>query len=400
MSGAAVTVALLASVAASLWAGLLTLAQEARAVVRSLDGPAPAEGRRVLSTFEAMQVSRLVLVLLAGATAGAGLEWWLAPPAGALLRIVVGGGFVFMLADAVPRAVGTLLPTAADLAAPTARRTLLPFGPFLGLVAEVEQLLDRLLPVPDPAPGQAADGQRDLLARVVSLRHATVEEAMTPRLDIQALDAGAEWREVVDHLRKSEHARHPVIRGDLDEIVGVLYAKDLTPAAAGVVSQPPDWRELVRPAQYVPESKSLAAQLRDFQRGPAHMAIVVDEYGGTSGLVTLEDVLEEVVGEIHGEYDADVEPDVVAEGQDEFWVDGSVTLDTLSEALETTFDREDVTTVGGLIYSELGRVPKPGEELHIEGFRVVVERVIRRRVLRVYFERESAERGSPGEGPQ
>jgi len=384
-------VALAVSVGASLWAGLLTLAQEARVVIRTLEERPHPKGRRGLSVFRAMQVSRLALVLLAGAAAGAGLEWWLAPPAEAVLRVLVGAGFVFMVADAVPRALGTLLPVAAELAAPTARSTLFLFAPILGLVAEVEELLNRLLPAPKASPVHRASSQRDLLQQVVELRDATVEEAMTPRLDIKAVDAGAEWRDVVEHLRRSDHARLPVIRGDLDDIVGVLYAKDLTPAVAGVVPQPTDWRDLVRPAQFVPESKDLAAQLRDFQRGPSHIAIVVDEYGGTSGLVTLEDVLEEVVGEIHGEYDRDEEPDVVAEGRNEYWVDGAVTLDTLSETLETAFEREDVTTVGGLIYSELGRVPKPGEELHIQGFRVVVERVVRRRILRVYFERESEE---------
>jgi len=195
------------------------------------------------------------------------------------------------------------------------------------------------------------------------------------------------YGEMVDLLRRSEHARLPVYREDLDEIVGVLYAKDLTPAVAGVEPRPERWQDLVRPAAFVPESKSLVAQLRDFQRGPTHMAIVVDEFGGTSGLLTLEDVLEEVVGEIHGEYDGEEEPPVTSEGDDRFWVDGTVSLDTLSDALHTDIDHEEVTTVGGLIYSELGRVPRPGEELRVGEFRVVVEQVVRRRIRRVYFER-------------
>jgi CBS domain containing-hemolysin-like protein len=192
---------------------------------------------------------------------------------------------------------------------------------------------------------------------------------------------------MVDLLRRSEHARLPVYGDDLDDIVGVLYAKDLTPAVAGVEPRPERWQDLVRPAAFVPESKSLVAQLRDFQRGPTHMAIVVDEFGGTSGLLTLEDVLEEVVGEIHGEYDREEEPPVTSEGDDRFWVDGSVSLDTLSDALHVDIDHEEVTTVGGLIYSELGRVPRPGEELRVGEFRVVVEQVVRRRIRRVYFER-------------
>ncbi len=114
---------------------------------------------------------------------------------------------------------------------------------------------------------------------------------------------------------------------------------------------------------------------------------MVDEFGGTSGLVTLEDVLEEVVGEIHGEYDAEEEPEIVREGDDRFWVDGTVSLDQLGNVLGVEFEEEDVSTVGGLVYAEIGRVPHPGEELRIGDFRVVVEKIERRRIHRVYFER-------------
>jgi CBS domain containing-hemolysin-like protein len=302
-----------------------------------------------------------------------------------------------MLAEAIPRAIGVLVPAAAELILPVARRSLVPFAPFLGLVAAMERVLRPLFPSPEPPEEPIRAGEPDLLAGIVSLRRTTVEEAMTPRLDIEAVDAAAEWPAVVEHLRRSEHTRHPVVEGELDDIVGVLYAKDVTPAVAGVLPAPDEWRAVIRPAQFVPESKTLAAQLRDFQRGPAHAAIVVDEFGGTSGLITLEDVLEEVVGEIHGEYDQDVVPSVVSEGADKHWVDGTVSLDTLSEVLEVPIVREDVTTVGGLVYSELGRVPRPGEELQIDEFRVVVEQVVQRRVRRVYFERASQRETADGE---
>jgi CBS domain containing-hemolysin-like protein len=170
-------------------------------------------------------------------------------------------------------------------------------------------------------------------------------------------------------------------------VAGCLYAKDLVPAVAGVASVPDRWQALIRPVQFVPESKSLTMQLRDFQRGASHIAVVVDEFGGTSGVVTLEDILEEVVGEIHDEYDVDEQPDIVREGADKFWVDGKITLDELSALLQTDLERPEVGTVGGLVYSELGRVPDPGDEFRLGEFRVVVERVTRRRVRRVYFER-------------
>jgi CBS domain containing-hemolysin-like protein len=257
-------------------------------------------------------------------------------------------------------------------------------------------MVSLLLPPESGTSAAVRPEVRDVLAGVVSLHDTTVAEVMTPRLDVVAVEADAEWHEVVEQLRRSEHHRLPVYGEDLDDLMGVLYAKDLTPAIAGVADRPADWHALIRPAQYVPESKLLANQLRDFQRSTAHLAIVVDEFGGTSGLITLEDVLEEVVGEIYGEYDREETSDIVREGNDRFWVDGTVALDTLSELLGVALEDEEVSTVGGLIYSELGRVPRPGEELRIDSFRVVVEKVVRRRVQRVYFERaDSATGGAP-----
>jgi CBS domain containing-hemolysin-like protein len=201
------------------------------------------------------------------------------------------------------------------------------------------------------------------------------------------VDVGAERDEVLEQFRTSEHTRLPVFDGSPDNLVGVLYAKDLVPLALGLPEgeRIARWQDLVRPAAFVPEAKTLDAQLRDFQRGPAHLAIVVDEFGGTAGLITREDVLEEIVGDIRDEHDIEAPPEIRQDGE-RFWVDGGVGLDELSAALNRQFSHPEVSTVGGLIYSVLGRVPRPGEELTLDGFRVVVERVERRRVRRVYFE--------------
>jgi CBS domain containing-hemolysin-like protein len=387
MSVAAMTyAALLVALMAALWAGLLVLAEEAPTLVRALGDPPTAPGQAV-PLYRAIEVGRLALLMVAGVSASYAVEWWLRPPLEAALTVAVTGALLYVLADALPRGAGVLLPQLAAAAARVARRSLAPFKPLIGLVAALERGLALLFPPQVRRDEPLGSDERDMLAGVVSLRDADVAEVMTPRLDVVAIDAEAEWGEMVDLLRRSEHARLPVYGDDLDDIVGVLYAKDLTPAVAGVEPRPERWQDLVRPAAFVPESKSLVAQLRDFQRGPTHMAIVVDEFGGTSGLLTLEDVLEEVVGEIHGEYDREEEPPVTSEGDDRFWVDGSVSLDTLSDALHVDIDHEEVTTVGGLIYSELGRVPRPGEELRVGEFRVVVEQVVRRRIRRVYFER-------------
>jgi CBS domain containing-hemolysin-like protein len=202
------------------------------------------------------------------------------------------------------------------------------------------------------------------------------------------VDLSASRQEVLETFRKSQHTRLPVFDGTSDNVVGVLYAKDLVPMVMGV---PPGdrverWQDLVRPAGFVPEAKTLDAQLRDFQRGPAHLALVVDEFGGTAGLVTLEDVLEEIVGEIRDEHETDVPLEIREEGG-HYWVDGRTSLDDLSTALGHRFTHPEVSTVGGLIYSILGRVPRSGEELSLNGYRVVVERVERRRVRLVRIEK-------------
>lgn len=385
--GAATILVLLASLTAALWAGLLVLAEEAPNVPRALGDP-PSGTREGVPLYRALQVSRLALLLLAGVGAASVTGWWLRPPPQAAATAAITVGLLFLVADALPRGLGMLVPRLAEAVAPVTRRTLVPFRPLLGLIGALERGAHSLMPT-NQRPDDLSREERDMLAGVLSLRERTVDEVMTPRLDVFAVDAHAPWREVVEQVRRSEHARIPVYGEDLDDVVGILYAKDLGPAVAGITDPPAEWRALIRPAQFVPESKSLVAQLRDFQRGPAHLAIVVDEFGGTSGLVTLEDVLEEVVGEIHGEYDADEEPEIEREGDAKLWVDGTVSLDQLSGELGTEIERENVSTVGGLIYSELGRVPSPGDEFQLGDFRVVVEQVVRRRIRRVYFERLS-----------
>ncbi|MFL5615723.1 MAG: transporter associated domain-containing protein [Gemmatimonadaceae bacterium] len=209
---------------------------------------------------------------------------------------------------------------------------------------------------------------------------------MVPRVDIVGIAATTPWSEVLDRVRSSEHARFPVYDETLDNIIGVLYAKDLLGAVVTDTEPEGGWLRLVRGAVFIPTIKTIDAQLRDFKSSRTHIAIVSDEYGGTAGLVTIEDVLEEIVGEIRDEYD-DEEPDVEREGATRFWVAGRVPADELAELVGNDFGVDDVTTVGGLVYALFGRVPRAGDSITRAGVRVVVERVRRRRIERVYFER-------------
>jgi CBS domain containing-hemolysin-like protein len=234
-----------------------------------------------------------------------------------------------------------------------------------------------------------ADVTRDeaaLLQGVFSLADTEVHEIMVPRVDVVGIELETPWSEVVDRVRSAEHSRFPVYEETIDEIVGVLHAKDLLAAILAEEEPANGWRSVLRPGNFVPRTKPIADQLRDFRQSQTHIAFVVDEFGGTAGLVTIEDVLEEIVGEIRDEYDEE-EPEIVVEEGRRFWVSGRVTLEELSERLETDLEREGITTVGGLVYDVLGRVPRAGESFTLPGFRVVVERVVRRKVQRVYFER-------------
>ena len=236
------------------------------------------------------------------------------------------------------------------------------------------------------AEADVTDAEETILHGVFSLADTAVHEVMVPRVNLVGIDRTTPWADVLARVRSSEHARFPVFDDTLDEIVGILYAKDLLPAAIADEEPAGGWTTLVRPAVFIPASKMIDQQLRDFQTSRTHIAVVVDEFGGTAGIVTIEDILEEIVGEIRDEYDVE-EAQVEQEDGRRFWVPGRLTVDALSELVGHDFHRDGVTTVGGLVYERLGRVPEAGETFALEGFRVVIERVVKRRVERVYFER-------------
>jgi CBS domain containing-hemolysin-like protein len=382
----------LVAAGAALWAGLLALGEEA-AVGEALhtlgDAPPATAGGRV-PLHRALYVARLALLVLGAVAAGDAVAWWSRSWVVGLGRWAVAVGFLFIVGDALPRSLARVAPELAVLALPLVRRTLVPFGLLLWLLGWVDKGLHGLIATPRPLEPDLGVAQRDMLLGVFTLADTRVDEVMTPRLDMVAVDLAAATEELVETFGQSQHTRLPVYDGTPDNIVGTVFAKDLVPFVMGLgdAAGGTRWQDLVRPTNYVPETKTLDSQLRDFQRGPAHLAIVVDEFGGTSGLITLEDILEEVVGEIHDEHDVGEAPSIRQEG-DRYWVDGRVTLDDLSAALGRTFEHPEVSTVGGLVYSALGRVPRAGDEVTLDGYRVVVDRVDRRRVTRVVVQRQS-----------
>lgn len=208
-----------------------------------------------------------------------------------------------------------------------------------------------------------------------------VREVMVPRIDIFALDVHLPLEEVRRRVSAAGHSRVPVYDGAIDRIVGVLYVKDLLTVAPGEEVRL-DRGRLVREVHFVPEGKKIDALLREFQREKNHIAVVVDEYGGTAGIVTLEDILEEIVGEILDEYDQ--EPPLVRQTGPRRWVAAGWTpIEHLDRALGLELPADDVDTLGGFIYNLIGRVPEEGEEVAWEGVRFRVGKLEGRRIVEV-----------------
>jgi len=242
------------------------------------------------------------------------------------------------------------------------------------------------------AEAEVPPDEQVLLNGVFRLGQTEVHEIMVPRIDLLAIDSDSTWREAVNIVRSSEHSRLPVYVSTIDNVVGVLYAKDLLPSVLAGKEPADGWTSLVRPPVFIPRSKPADRQLRDFQATRSHFAVVVDEYGGTAGIITIEDVLEEIVGDIRDEHDVE-EPSVEHVDDRRVRVSARITLTELSELLHHDFEREDISTVGGLVYEQFGRAPRQGESVNCGGFRVTVDRVERRRVQRVTFERIDAKSG-------
>ena len=191
-----------------------------------------------------------------------------------------------------------------------------------------------------------------------------VREVMTPRPDIVAVPEQATIGELRALFREQEYSRFPVFKDSLDNIAGFVFIKDLVALGAAEDSRP--ITSIIRPAVVVPETKRVPELLKQFQRQQTQIAIVVDEYGGTAGLVTIEDLLEEIVGEIRDEYDVETEP-VVDEGHGRFVFSGKVDVDEIVRRLDVHIERAGFETVGGYLLSHLGRVPTVGERFDIDG---------------------------------
>ena len=233
--------------------------------------------------------------------------------------------------------------------------------------------------------------EQQMIGAVLELGEQRIHEVMVPRIDIKAVPASVPLDELVDTIVREGHSRIPVYEESIDNVIGILYAKDLLPYLAK--GDTPSITSILRTPLFVPESISVDDLLHSFQRRKVHIAIVLDEYGGTAGLVTIEDLIEEIVGEIQDEYDVE-EPMIVPLSESEARFDGRASVDDLAEHFGIPLDgadREQYDTVGGLVYHEIGGVPNVGDMVEVDGLTLTVESTDGRRVGKVLAVRRRTE---------
>ena len=357
---------------------------------RSLVNPRRAMANAMLfvqviaAVIAAVQFTRLVDRSTTGSVS------WLAVLLVALIYLI--------FAIALPRAIadkqlGRLASGALAIGRGTARA----FAPVDWLVERLAGLFRRLIPLPDAPPERPAgedelrnrllgldDGliggnERQMIDGILSLEEMTVRDIMVPRLDIVAVDRTVKPQELIDTITRAGHSRIPVYRDSIDRIIGVLYVKDLLPFVIGNTIRIP-LLDLIRPAFVVPESKKLTDLFTELKRTRIHLAIVADEYGGTAGLVTIEDILEEIVGEIQDEYDTET-PLFERTEDGALIADGRLPIEDVEDALGVDFEEDDdFGTLGGFVHKHLGRLPIQGDTFEAEGVRVEILGVERHRV--------------------
>ena len=368
------------------------------------------EGRRGAAALLAITRDRprytnLLLLLRTGAeltatvlVAAVALSTWGFHPWVAILVVVVMLVVCYVVIGVLPRTLGRQHPYPVGLAAAgTTRalaRVLSPIASLLILIGnaitpgrgfregpfssdiELRELIDTA-----GDRGVVEETEREMLQSVFDLSDTIVREVMVPRTEVVWIEETKTLRQAMHLATRSGLSRIPVIGEDVDDVLGVVYIKDLIARAIGSEAgdRGPMLGELMRPPVFVPESKPVDALLRDMQRDRSHFAIVVDEYGGTAGIVTIEDILEEIVGEITDEYDAETPAPIERIGHDEVRVSARLPVEDLGEIFDVELPAEDVETVGGLMAQVLGRVPLAGSEVAINGLELVGEAGVDRR---------------------
>jgi len=352
-----------------------------------------------------------------------------------MYAFVITGAAISVFAVGIPHSWGTHAAESLVAGAlPLLHAANVVLKPLASFLRVFDPLVRRMLGVPKAAPDDTTELEQDILdvvtegektglvdkqqkhmiEAVVEFGATTVDEIMTPRTDVAGIDVDASFDQVKQQLQDQGHSRFPVYQDNLDHILGVLYVKDLLPfisvtrfacggesGAAG--AKPFDLRKIVRPALFVPESKSLRDLLEEMQSRKVHLALVLDEYGGTAGLVTIEDILEEIVGEIQDEYDPEDtdEPEIVRVDERIADIDGRARIGDVNDALDIDLpEDEDYDTIGGFVFASLGHIPEVGESFNLQNLRFTVTAAQRTKVNQVRLEQLDVESAGENADPR
>ena len=338
----------------------------------------------LLSTFPAANIWLVLLYLLVGMILLSILEYAvearvLNDPEGAAIRLKP----LARLLNFLFTPLSTVL---LSVLGPNANR--------VTLASMTEEDLKNWVEVGQPE-GSLEKGEREMIYSIFQFGDTLAKEIMVPRIDVLALDIQNTLGEARATFVQAGHSRVPVYEDTVDNVVGLLYAKDLLSPQQDE-DRIADHRELLRLAYFVPESKKVDEVLAEMQSRSMHMAIVVDEYGGVAGVVTLEDIVEEIIGEIRDEYDESEELPYSQMAEDEYVFQGRVDLDIFNEVMGTDIATDNADTIGGFIYGEIGDVPSGGEHIQLDDLTLIVEQVVGRRIAKVRAKKDmlpSTEKG-------
>ena len=276
-----------------------------------------------------------------------------------------------------------------------------PFSPLAKLSQAVQRYLERGT---RPGEGTGAEAQerqeagptveeqiaeeplepleRVMIQAILRLEDKAVREIMVPRVDVDAVNADSTLEQATERVVESGHSRLPVYKESMDNVVGMLYARDLLKVVTNGGAKGGSVQDIARPCYFVPDSKHIDELLGEFQSRRMHIAVVVDEYGGVDGIVTLNDVLEEIVGDIQDEFDSS-EPTIEQTGDGESMVDARIPVDNFNETFNSTITGEGFDTLGGFLLSQLGKIPVPGDLVGVDGLKLEVASTIGRRIKKV-----------------
>jgi putative hemolysin len=262
-----------------------------------------------------------------------------------------------------------------------------PFGgkPRRGMPIVTEEEIKTMVDASEEG-GAIEEEEREMIYSIFEFGDTLAREVMVSRVDIVAIEAATSVLDAIELVTQHNHSRVPIYQGNIDNIIGVLYAKDLLKVLlekGREASNQIQLSALVRPATFTPETKKVDELLEEMQKRRVHMAIVIDEYGGTAGLVTIEDILEEIVGEIQDEYDQAEEPMTQTVNDQEWIIDARANLDDVNDLLESEMPADEADTLGGFVYSQLGKVPLPGDEVHYKNIMLKVMNIAGRRIGKI-----------------